>query len=431
MIDYSEQNGLLLQRRWPGLLDAIASAAPPQDIELVTGTPARTLAINGSLLTSSRDRIKEARLQASMVPDGSVEVWVYGFALGDIQRVLLQRPELHTLHVVIIDRSVARVSLVCFDHTDWLSDERLRLELWGSEVEPRQPFSSPPGSLRFSDPQCALLRDKILLELAAPFQREHFDNLGRVLDQQLQQNMRFLESDHDVRELFGTNKGRTAIVVAGGPSLMGQYQWIRDNRQGKLLITVNTSLIPLQLEGIEPDIAVLIDYTPGVIRHVAEADQQRIKNLPLVYFPTIHPDVVAAWPGPRYAAYTYKRRYVNLNRRLQRGFLFDSGTVTHPSVDLAVKTGSSEVIIIGADFSYPGGKSHAETSLFYEDMGGPEKYRQWVVSGRGRQVQTDVNLLGYYRDLELYFEDHPEVRFLKRGRDGASMRGAPWMSDDE
>lgn len=429
-VDYSGLNTQLLDSRWPGLCDSIARAAPPADVGMLCGAPEQTLVISGVQLTGACDRRREALLQASLVPRGSAEAWVYGVALGDIQRVLLDRPELRALHVVVIDPSIATLSFACFDHTDWLRDERLSVEMWSPKAQLNRPFAAPPGSLRFSDPGCAVLRDMIMISLAAPFQQEQFDNLSLELDRRLDENLALIEQDGDVRSLFGTNHGGSAIVIAGGPSIMGQYGWLSENRKGKVVIAVSTSLVPLQRAGIEPDIVIAIDCMPVLMKHITEAEQEPLRNIPFVYYPTVHPSVISAWPGPRLTAYSYRKRYVALNHKVTKGFLFDSGTVTHAAVDLAVKMGAREVILLGADFSYPGGKSHANTAVYFEDMGGPEKFRQWVINGRGEKVQTDVNLLGYFRDLEIYIERHPEVRFLKRGRDGAHLSGADWMEDD-
>jgi hypothetical protein len=43
-------------------------------------------------------------------------------------------------------------------------------------------------------------------------------------------------------------------------------------------------------------------------------------------------------------------------------------------------------------------------------------------------------MVGYLRDLEVYVAAHPDVTFLKAGRDGAAVEGVMWVdegNDDE
>ena len=95
-----------------------------------------------------------------------------------------------------------------------------------------------------------------------------------------------------------------------------------------------------------------------MVEHLEGLEMTAFENTPLVYVPTVTNNLLQQWPGPRFTAYLRRALYVELNKRYERGFLFSTGTVTHCCVDLAVKMGAKEIVLLGADFSFPKNKSH-------------------------------------------------------------------------
>jgi hypothetical protein len=94
--------------------------------------------------------------------------------------------------------------------------------------------------------------------------------------------------------------------------------------------------------------------------------------------------------------------------------------VSHTAVDLAVRMGASTVRFAGLDFAYPNGATHAEGAAFAAQH---KAGRVTVESVRGELVTTDVNLLGYLRDLERYIAAHPTIRFVNGSVGGARIAG--------
>ncbi len=198
-----------------------------------------------------------------------------------------------------------------------------------------------------------------------------------------------------------------------------------------MLIAVDTAVKPLLAAGISPDVVVAIDPShEEELRLFEGVDMASLKQVPLVYFPRVHPEVLRLWPGPRMTAYCKGEEYSKLAVDIPKGTLFSAGTVFHPAVDLAIRMGAAEVVFLGADFAYPNGASHVAGSAHARntERGAGEP---WVMSGRGEKIGTALNLRGFLRDLEHYIEGISHVRFVNASREGALIRGTSFLENGD
>ncbi len=431
--DFLAANLAVARQRWPRLFHLLEAAEEDLgrlSLEIPTSTPEQTLVVNGIHLTSSYDRRREADLQASRIPQEATSAWVYGMALGDLPRTLLRRPGLRSLRVVLLNPAVALASFSVMDHLDWLQDPRLELTAACFLEEIALPFAASPACLTLADDDSARIRDLVALELATPYINARHQDAGEHLRKRLADNRNLLRRDGDVRELFGRHQGETVYVSAVGPSIDAQFDWLRENRGNSPLIVVDAALRPFTMARIFPDYVVTVDsLRDGVAPFFRETDLSLYKDTPLVYFPTVHRDVLELWPGPRFAAYgAGDRLYDEMLAELPRATLFSAGSVIHPATDLAVKMGASHVVLLGCDFSFPHDLNHARNSV-YSQKREEKSYSKWVVNGRGERVGTSSNLQGYLRDLERLVLRTREVRFINSSREGARIAGTSYLEE--
>lgn len=120
--------------------------------------------------------------------------------------------------------------------------------------------------------------------------------------------------------------------------------------------------------------------------------------------------------------------YAALAREHPKGTLHQGGSVIHPTVDLAVQIGCTEVLLLGCDFAFPGGQTHAG---WQDGALGPSASQalSWVVDGHGKRVSTNPNFTTYQIELERYMAAHPEVHFWNSSRDGAALLGSEYHPD--
>ena len=424
MSDIFQANVAVIRARWPALLDRLRQedlTALQADTDLVQGLEA-TLRIGGVQLTSRHGRASEAKLQAQSLPQDSPVIAVYGCGLGDLQLELLQRDSLRQLRVRILNLGVFALVLHLMDQTGWLADPRVDLDQAGNESKLFQPFFALPAELVLADNFNARARDLLVRYIQKDFVNRAFDPSDPFWRERVQSNLELLRADADVAELFDRQQGGDVYVIATGPTLERHFDRLRHVRaqpQRPLLIAVDTALRPLLERGIRPDLVVSIDANISD-RHLLTAQSA---DIGLVYFPLLERELLEAWRGKRYAAYSVSPLFAAVREQLDKAVLFSAGSVIHPALDLAVRMGPARVTLFGADFSYPGDKTHAGwgDGALGEGLASA---RHWVLNGRGERVRTQLNFRSYLYGVCELIAAHPDVTFFNTSKDGALIEGA-------
>jgi hypothetical protein len=427
MSEILQRNLAVIDQRWPDVAQRLraenAEAVPAQ---LVEGRES-TLSIGGIQLTSRHDRLAEAQTQAQSLPHNSPVVHLYGTALGDLQRVMLAGHLLQTLYVHILNGALFALVLQLLEQDDWLSDPRVQLAYADAQSEIRLPFFALPAELVLADDSSARIRDRLVSEVHVGFNNQAFAADTADNTRLLEQGRALLERDTDVAALFGTQAGRDVFVIATGPSLqqhLPRLLNVANSATPPLIICVDTAYVPLRNQGIIPDVVVSIDHRITA-RHLPVEGSAHIA---LVYLPGQDAVMLEGWQGPRYVGYSSSPLYARLREQIPKATLHVGGSVIHPAVDLAVKMGAARITLFGADFAFPGGKTH--TGWQDGDLGpalGIAKH--WVRDGRGHKVKTQLNFRSYLIELERFIARHPEVTFLNTSRDGALIAGTDFDPD--
>ncbi|MDU9389187.1 motility associated factor glycosyltransferase family protein [Pseudomonas sp. zfem002] len=420
MSEFFQDNARILQARWPALFERLAREDSERVNAVLVEGQGSTLSIDGIQLSSRHDRVAEARFQAASLPDSAV-LHVYGSGLGDLQTILLERPGLQRLHVHVLNGALFALVLHLLDQRQWLADPRIELDYAGDSAEIALPYFALPAELVLADDFNAKIRDRLISETHLTFNNTHFDVADPHLVELLERSLPLLRADRDVAQLFGSRAGESAFVIATGPTLQGHLaalKRIREQAQRPLFIAVDTAYKPLLAAGVKPDIVVSVDHKIRLQHLPPEASA----STALVYMPMLDVDTVAGWRGPRYAGYSDSALYDPVREALPRGHLFVGGSVIHPAADLAVKMGVSRITLFGADFAFPGNRTHTGWD---DGVLGPQvsMARHWVLDGHGQRVRTQLNFRGYLIELERFIARHPQVAFFNTSRAGAAIAG--------
>lgn len=422
MNEIYQRNSAVLAERWPAVMQRLSGEDPSSVPAQLLEGQGSTLSVAGIQLTSRHDRLAEAQMQADSLPAKSPVIHLYGAGLGDLQRMLLASDSLQQLHVHILNGALFVLVMQLLEHIDWLGDPRVVLSYADAHPEIQLPFFALPAELVLADDANARIRDRLVSEVHVDFNNQAFSPDDPDNVQRLEQGRALLNSDTDVAALFGTQVGRDVFVIATGPSLQQHLPRLLstfERADRPLFLCVDTAYVPLRKQGIKPDLVVSIDHRI-TSRHLPPDDTQGIA---LVYLPRQDAAMLQAWQGPRYVGYSASPVYSRIREQIPRATLHVGGSVIHPAIDLAVKMGATRINLFGADFAFPGGKTH--TGWQDGDLG-PEMSiaRHWVLDGRGDKVKTQLNFRSYLIELERYIARHPEVRFFNTSRDGALIAGA-------
>lgn len=155
---------------------------------------------------------------------------------------------------------------------------------------------------------------------------------------------------------------RRAAVTAAGPSLETQLPRIAGERDGVFLIASDTSLPVLLGAGIEPDGVLSIDC-----QHISYQHFFSLPEKTFLFADLASPPVVTARSNRTVflAGGHPLARYIQSVWRPFPSLDTSGANVAGAAFSLAESMGASEIVLYGADFSYPMGKTYARGTYIY------------------------------------------------------------------
>ncbi len=369
----------------------------------------RTIALN-SLIDPQREAERLVQAQA-----GGGYIIVLGLGGGYGLRALLASPATSGVLVIEYDASLLRSILETMDLSELFLDTRVSLLLDPDGPRLEKAILDnyvPPIS---GDIRTLPLRSRTDLE-PEPF-AEAAMTIRAVIDR--------ISDDYSVQAFFGklwfrnavrnllasehTNPPlapvRKAIVTAAGPSLEdGLEEVIKGQREGAFLIATDTSLPALLGWNLRPDAVISIDcqaisyyhflkgLPPGIPLVLDLASPNRLARLSdsLRFFSSGHPFCA----------------YVSSNYRPFPALDTSGGNVTHAALSLAEALGAQSCLLVGADFSYPEGKSYARGTYIYDyfdELSSRLAPSESLFAGFVRRNASIVRELGVLEDGREYF----------------------------
>ncbi|MDH5231330.1 MAG: DUF115 domain-containing protein [Gammaproteobacteria bacterium] len=428
-INIKTENQTILQKRWPELFQKLnqTTFAPYEYIEKNDAS----LIIHGIHLSSIYDRRAEAEQQTSLIAKDAESVNIYGIGLGDVVRVLLKRELLTTINVFLLNLACFKSVLSRFDCSDWMSDPRVGLQLPDNNAVINQPFVAVPSCLILAESRFARTRDKVSLELAAPYMQKHMAELHIQMRQMIKRNIDLIQTDDDVSLLFQKHQGEMFAVVGAGPSLQETFSLLKRTQKRLVIVAVNTALKPLLENHIVPDYVVMIDSDVEKMKQNFQVDMRLLKSSKLVYFPVVDHEALTLWTPKRYVAYGAHALYDEIQKTNRHTVLFTSGSVLHTATDLAVKMGAEKIIFFGADFCFPNNRTHVAGAVVAQALNSSVLGPHWVMNGYGEKVTTQANYRGFLLDLENYIQQQTQIKFYNASKIGALINGTEFWVDHD
>ncbi len=423
-------NLAIIEQRWPEIYQKIALLNIEDiDAQWIRGM-SDTIVFQGIQQSSSYDADMEAKIQCQQVAESQTHIYIYGLGLGHVQQQFLMRQKLAKLTTTILNLSLFLYSLQQVDHSSWLNDSRTHLQLAQVNQQVSFPFIALPGALATVDEAYASLRDRLCLELDQQFITDSHSGSVTSVDNAIKDNSELMLADEDVLaiKLLPALKSKLAssatfVIAAAGPTLSDHYNWLKQHADNIILIVVDAAVKPLLKAEIKPDIIVSIDQ---IASRLFAGITKECLVIPLVYFPLLDNEFLTQWPGPRFASLSSGKSFDGIAKIFNKTRLYSAGSVIHPSIDLAVKLGAKEILLLGADFALLRHQTHvAQTNVLSDKpVLTAEQTPHWVHNGYGEKVPTYLNFRGYLRDLETYISHHSQVTFFNGSLAGAAIQGA-------
>lgn len=174
-------------------------------------------------------------------------------------------------------------------------------------------------------------------------------------------------------ELAETQNGRIApvkkaVIIASGPSLEKNIPLIKKEIATKkenksFIITADTSLPLLLQADIIPDAVISIDCQHISYQHFFRALPEKT----LLFLDLCSPPLIASRTGNRVFFSGGHPLSMYINRKWRPLPVLDTSgaNVTYAALSLAENLGAKELMVFGADFSYPEGKTYARGTYIY------------------------------------------------------------------
>jgi len=195
--------------------------------------------------------------------------------------------------------------------------------------------------------------------------------------------------------LKNTCKGRTAVLLGGGPSLDELLPWIKQHRDAVTVIAVSRICRRLLEIDLQPDIVVSIDPHP-VSFDVSKELLRFNHDTLLMHSFHITPLLLSQWSGP---AVYYGERLPWKSKANDDNLVGQGPTVTNTALSMAVQLGFSQIVLAGVDLCY-NREGHTHAAGSNERNAGP------LLGNVGIQVETNG---GWMADTRHSFASAVEI----------------------
>ncbi|MCF6338431.1 MAG: DUF115 domain-containing protein [Gammaproteobacteria bacterium] len=180
--------------------------------------------------------------------------------------------------------------------------------------------------------------------------------------------------------------GKTAVVLAGGPSLDELLPWVRKHRENLLVIAVSRISYALLAAHIQPDIIVSIDPHPINLNVCQDMLAFQDGTLLINEF-HLTPNLLSSWGGQKVfmgSRYPWPTPLEPENLPPTIGT-----TVTNTAFALAVEFGVAQIVLGGVDFCFnQRGYTHASGSAEHAMGSMPQFSDQQVETNNGMMADT-------------------------------------------
>jgi hypothetical protein len=225
-------------------------------------------------------------------------------------------------------------------------------------------------------------------------------------------------NDNDLKSKFHNDEW---IVVAAGPSLIDNLDFLRESKGKRTIVCVNTSLRKLAREGIEPDLVTAVDPLPILATHLDGVEEATVK-IPLLAEVCTSWSYVERYRGPVYLCTKYDMlQYMRPETVREDGEAWIAGcTVTNLALEACFRFGAKKIYLVGVDLAYPGNKTHADGVAHpVKSVEGDRTTR----SNSGGEVPTAATFNLFREDTEMLLRIYKGIPVVNLSKEGAYIEG--------
>ncbi len=346
----------------------------------------------------------------------NARLYMYGLGNGMYVRKFLKSAREDCL-IVVHEPSyrIFKAALENYDLSDIFRDVRVRFVFWPLEMDKSVKLTYQ-GIMTYTDMYS--LAGSAYLNYADLFLKDYTDYVygvdrarevvsanqqvndffGQYFAKNVFANMHLLEESYDIVKLARNMPDDiTAIVVAAGPSLDKNIKELHRAEGKCLIISTDTALKPLALEGIRADITAIMDSKKDA-RYLSEEDSRKV---PIVCTPRGGSEFLHLHTGKKFFINDYCDHIAGFmkNNGHELIKLDTGGSVANACFAIAQLFGCKRIILVGQDLAYTGDKTHSAVTVRGEKKTAVDELEH---------VEMDVDIYGNpirsSREFKLYKE---------------------------
>lgn len=201
-------------------------------------------------------------------------------------------------------------------------------------------------------------------------------------------------------------KNEPVVMVASGPSLDYSLNELKKLYGKVKIFCVGSALRTLMKNGIVPDMICIMDCKQVVANQLRDYENLKV---PLCFLGTASRWAVSKYNGPKYIFYNDENSSGDI-------VINTAKTVAVPTIDIAVKGGASEIILVGQDLAFLGNRTHTssynETYSMTDIVENQSKMYRKVEGVNGEILNTRYEYLNFKYSIEREIEDNKQVKFV-------------------
>lgn len=375
---------------------------------------------NGLYLHSKVDPMWEAKKMAETIFDPKKDSYsILGCGLGYLAYQLYKITE-GSVVINVFEKDSRMVEYArSYGVLGWIPEDRVNivvdsdiLSFLRSAEDDNVGFYIFPQELKTEKDDMRAILEEVCVQYntAKRFEKERSINFWRNV-----------KSDSKLISEFDTSKfNKDYIVIAAGPSLDDNMEFLRENKGKKTLIAVGTVFKKLIENDIIPDMVVVLDPQARTYKQIEGIEEQKV---PLLIGMSAYWKFAAAYKGDRYLIPTVDmEEIIEFAKERNLNLWSCGGTVTALATEIANRFGAENIYLVGVDLAYPNGVTHATGTM---DRKAIDLENLIEVEGVGNKTVYSNRVFTKYRqDMEEMIKSNPHITYYNMSKIGAKIAGA-------
>lgn len=248
-----------------------------------------------------------------------------------------------------------------------------------------------------------------------------------------------LQTPNILLENHDFTKEKSALLVAAGPSLDLEIENLKKIKAERLayIFSVGSAINTLIHHGIEPD--GICTYDPSERNQIVfnKINELGIDTIPMIFGSSVGYEVLEQYQGPKYHMLTNQDTVAAYFLKTENGdpieMVRDAPTIAVVTLELLVKLGFSQIILVGQNLAFTKEKSYASEIDYITDEMQENMLKTdgvFTAAVDGNQVKTTESFLSMKRQLEHTINKY-KANVINTTIGGARIEGTSFITLDQ